>query len=340
MNHIQKNNPLDKTLTKTMLWVRKDEDFERVGYKWELNGKGLNQEPSDLGIPIYSGAKGNTSINAPEYMVTKEIFAKTKPNPKYHHHKYDSNGKWSIVGWESKRYFNGEPVIQVTDKLLPSGWKSVIQCGTAMDKTIGPYMDRHQLSKKERDQYNKKEMEVLDRITKEEALSDASTRPARHFLERRYSKRKNMNIVDFGPRCTTHVQKALLKEGSGNRYFGVDIFGAGLQKQRTFLAEEKNGYEYSHSYQIIGDFYQTPLASNSADIIVASASVPMDAFEKDFKKAINEVRRVLKTGGDFVLAGAFIEMDSPSSVSYLLKYFDVVDSYDKGMNRILVFRKK
>lgn len=333
---------IDNTLTKTIFWMRrgKNEGFERTGYKWELNGKEINQEPSDLGIHIYSGKKGNTSITAPEYMITKEIFAKTKLNPKYHHHTYDSNGKWSIVGWESKRYYNGEPVIKIKDRLLPSGWKSVIKCGTAMDKTTGPYMDRHQLNKGEIDQYNKEEMEVLDRITKDEALRDASTRPARYFLERRYGKRKNMNIVEFGPRCTIHVQQALLKEGSGNRYFGVDIFRAGLQKQRAFLAEEKNGYEYSHSYQIIGNYYQTPLASNSADIIFSSCSFPSDGFDKDFKKATNEVRRVLKNGGEFVLDGAFIELDSPSSVSYLLKYFDVVDSYDKGLKRILVFRKK
>ena len=97
----------------------------------------------------------------------------------------------------------------------------------------------------------------------------------------------------------------------------------------------------SHSNQVVGNLYNIPGENASVDLVVASASFPLFAAERDVKDAINEVARVLKKGGEFVLDSGSIELAAPGAVAHLMGKFEVADSYKAGIGcRILILRKK
>lgn len=343
-----RNSSLSHVLDKELLVLQESNGaFKRVAKSCSYNDKLLRQDPTQVGDSVMME---NSVTDAREKLYCERKFYAKPPNSGYKYHRWETNGKWFITSYKATRFYNGKPVFSIKDKHLRNGWKTTLKIWPVAKEIHTPPESseigrrKHLLAEflKEIRDGNKTTEADLKQYSIEREREHDSGMSISYILAKRYGNRKNLNIIELGPYCCTVVPRAILKEGTGNRYTALDLSLLGLQKQHEFLKEE-GGYMVSRSRQVVGDFYNAPFLSESADLIVAIACFPFSltrSKEKDFIDATSEVARLLKGGGEFVLPGAGLEQSSPAAVAHLLKLFDVVDSNGEGIGRTLVFRKK
>lgn len=340
-NSIKKNSILVKEL-----WVIQESDGarKRVAKFCEQDGKLLKKYPSRISCPEEQVEKWDFATETKEAIYYERLHSTKPPNSGYKYQSWETDGKWFVTSHKATRLYKGKPVFEIEDKHLSNGWKTTLKVWPLAKKVHTPpeYIEGRETNiactlKEIRE--GDKELEAED---KEYTIEKDRERLPPPILVKRYAHRKNLNILELGPSCRAKVPRALLKEGSGNSYTGLDIGLMTLQKQQELLKEE-GGYMALHSRQVLGDFYNAPLKSESAGLIVAIGSLPFScrvSEEKNYIDVTNEIARLLKKDGEFVLDWAVLEDASPAAVAHLLDLFSLIDSDGEGTSRTLVFRKR
>lgn len=338
----QKNNPSSITCVSILVRKANECEFEKISSTWMRDGKPLENPP------VEKFDKKKAPENATEKVVITAEYIK-KPDGAEDETASAvkiGNEEWMVSNYHAVRYYCNKPVTEVKDCREQNSYKTDIRLFPAAkleEANRSIYIPSYRLEKLLKNPEERKKLlegdEELKKHTWEKQIEIDASRPVRRLLEGRYGSRRNLSIVELGPYCSTWVPRALIKEGNGNYYYGLDVSMAGLDKQREFLAEEGKNM-IAHTRQVWGCLYKMPFEPGSADLVVAAASFPLFSPEKDVKDAIDETFRALKRNGEFVLDAGSVELMAPKAVSYLMQKFNLVFSHGAGIGRILVLRKK
>lgn len=179
------------------------------------------------------------------------------------------------------------------------------------------------------------EVERARNLSVEEVLSWDATRSGRvEVLQDRYGDLRGASILELGPFATTYVARALLTEENGNRYLGVDLNPAALAKQREVL-DSVGGAPARRSRQEVADLFHLPVEDGSQDLVVAYASFPIGARSQDAIAGLEEVRRALKPGGEFLCESWPLHDAAPATLAHLQERFELVGTPEPGRGFIL-----
>ncbi len=230
---------------------------------------------------------------------------------------------------------NGRPLVEVRDVRQGAGWKEEL----AVYQATGLEGERRpagRLSDVERDPHLlDSEVERAQSMSVADVLAWDETRAWRsELLRERYGHLSQARVLELGPFATTYVARALVTEGSGNRYLGVDLNATALALQREVL-DSVGGPAAEGSRQHVGDFFSLPVEDNSQDLVVAYASFPIGAPSQDAIAALEEAHRSLKPGGEFLCEGWPLYDVAPATLAYLSEKFQVVGAPGPGAGFIL-----
>jgi phospholipid N-methyltransferase len=158
------------------------------------------------------------------------------------------------------------------------------------------------------------------------------------LLQRRYSGRNHLTVVELGPATSTTVAHSL--SNPSNRYVAVEQSQPYLEKQMEFLTSDT----IAQAYGVKGDTYNLPIKKESCDLLVTSCHPPFFSSSlPDRLEAFDEVYQALKPGGEFVLF-PYDESKQPEQVkAFIANCFEPVDQAAShlGSDRLaMVFRKK
>lgn len=129
------------------------------------------------------------------------------------------------------------------------------------------------------------------------SLEDSNYAPLMPFLKERYGKRKDLCVLEIGALRTTSLAKTLSE--NTKLYLGVDCADPSAVQQAYF---EKEGLRNAKA--IAGDMYNLPIVSGSQDVVFVARSTPLGsiyATKESLTRAYNEISRVLKPDGEFIL---------------------------------------
>jgi hypothetical protein len=118
------------------------------------------------------------------------------------------------------------------------------------------------------------------------------------YLNDRYGKRLDLNVLEIGPARTTAVARTLAS--NCKLYVGLDCDPALVKVQQEFLNKE----DLSNARALVGDVYNLSIATDSQDVVFASRTTPLSsafATRESLTRAYSEIARVLKPNGEFVL---------------------------------------
>ena len=313
------------------------------GEKWtDGDGKPLERNPI---CPEKPGSTGDLKTEAHEKLIIKDDFTSHPKSSRVKFREIDSNGELFIASSKRTQVRDGKFATQSHNELTDRGWMTTMKVFAEANRednreTRNNYRVENLLADPDREKLLKEEEEQLKLLTPEIQLEYDRGRYSHigYLLEDRYGDRKNLDILEIGPYTTTMVPRTILKEGSGNQYTGLDVSEAGLRKQREVL-DYAGGYAAENSRQVVGDLYHIPRDDNSTDLIVSlGGSFPFYSRESDAKEAINEISRVLKPEGEFVLNTGILEVAMPGTIAHIMKNFDITASADGG--ETIIFKKK
>jgi hypothetical protein len=157
------------------------------------------------------------------------------------------------------------------------------------------------------------------------------------ILAKRYGQTEGNVAVELGPATSTDLARSLQGGSGKNLYFGMDISKPLLDRARELTNEP--GYEIADAYQVYGDTYRMPFNDDVADVVCVSCHPPFYSAESaDQIKALAEVKRVLKPGGEFALFPWDPNRD-PEAHKFLTAQFDVVESHSERPDRKMLILK-
>lgn len=158
------------------------------------------------------------------------------------------------------------------------------------------------------------------------------------LLQRRYGHREGMAIAELGPSTSTVVPRAL--ERGDHRYFALDQSLPGLERNRDLLNEP--GYLVSGAVQVRGDSYASPFENACLDLVFTSCHPPFySGGPAERMEAFEEVSRVLKPGGEFVLFPWEPDRhDDPRVQAFIDARFEGVERAGPRDRQVRVFRKR
>ena len=141
----------------------------------------------------------------------------------------------------------------------------------------------------------------LRRVTRETMLKESAISVTPFLvplLKARYAERRDLAVLELGPAYSTTVPETL--KDSLKTYVAVDRVWQFLRKQRELL-DQVGGFD-GKVFSVAGDTCCLPIASESQDLVIAICHNPVYEWDENERiKALKEVRRVLKEGGEFVI---------------------------------------
>lgn len=159
------------------------------------------------------------------------------------------------------------------------------------------------------------------------------------IMAQRYGHKEEQVAVELGPADSTELAESL-QQSDNNLYFGMDLSKPLLEKGRELMNEP--GFQIADAYQVQGNTYQMPFHDDVADVVCVSCHPPfVSASPGDKIKALAEVKRVLKPGGEFVLFPWDPNRKDPSVVKFLEREFEQVARHTEkpGSRRAMVILK-
>jgi SAM-dependent methyltransferase len=157
------------------------------------------------------------------------------------------------------------------------------------------------------------------------------------ILAQRYGHTEGNVAVELGPATSTDLARSLQGGSGKNLYFGMDISKPLLDKARELTNEP--GYKIADAYQVYGDTYRMPFQDDVADVVCVSCHPPFfSADSADKIRALAEVQRVLKPGGEFALFPWDANRD-PEAHKFLTAQFEVVARHSEMPDREMLILK-
>ena len=181
----------------------------------------------------------------------------------------------------------------------------------------------------------------FDNETKEESLAHYNLSEhayLRYTIQSNYGQRPGINVLELGPHSSNTIPDNLHESAI---YTAVDYTHSALEAQRKYAA-----HALDNVLRVKGDTFHLPIQGSSQDLVVATYHDPLSfgqLLPRYVKQAINEVVRVLKVGGDFILAPWVYKAHPEEINEYLMSKFDLIEEkpdYPGSTSILLVLRKK
>ncbi len=183
----------------------------------------------------------------------------------------------------------------------------------------------------------------FDNETKEESLAHYNVSEhayLRHTIRNDYGQWPGINVLELGPHSSNSIPDNLHETAI---YTAVDYSRSSLEAQRKYAVP---GLDSDNVLRVEGDTFRLPIRSSSQDLVVATYHDPFSFGQLSpqyAKQAIDQVLRVLKVGGDFILAPWIYQAHPKEINSYLMSKFDLIEEkpdYPGSTSNLLVLRKK
>ncbi len=183
----------------------------------------------------------------------------------------------------------------------------------------------------------------FDNETKEESLAHYNLSEhayLRYTIRNDYGQLSGISVLELGPHSSNTIPENLHESAI---YTAVDYSRSSLEAQRKYSA---HGSESDNILRVQGDTFLLPIRSSSQDLVVATYHDPFyfgQLTPKYAKQAIDQVLRVLKVGGDFILVPWVYQAHPKEINEYLVSKFDLIEEkpdYPGSTSILLVLRKK
>jgi len=145
-----------------------------------------------------------------------------------------------------------------------------------------------------------------------------------------------MQVLEIGPGVGTFTIEASRRVGEKGRVYAIDIQSNVVLKLKRRLRREG----ITNAEAIVGSAYELPLRDKSIDrafMIAVLGEIP------DKRKALLEIKRVLKDGGLLAIGELLIDPDYPrkkTTIGWCREAgFELIGSYGNILHYLLTFKK-